>query len=423
MGLIESGAKPGMLAPYRVLDLTDEKGLYAGYLLGSLGADVIKVERPGGDAARNIGPFVHDIPDPEKSLFWLAYNANKRGITLNLEKDAGRELFRKLVLKADVVIESFRPGYLDELGLGYHDLAKVNPRIVLASISPFGQTGPRRDYKGSDLISWAMGGLLAVTGDSERPPVAISHIPFAYLMAGCDAAWSATIAIYWRGVSGKGQNIDVSIQESVVRSGWTYYEAWKLIGKDEPRGSSRSLIPGTDLFLQVVWPAKDGYVRYRISTGGFGKNQNESMVKWLDEEGLADDFIRGINWLNYDWRSRSQAEIDRIHAYMGRLFPAKTRAELAAEALRRGIMLESVNTPADAFGHPQLQDRLYWQEVVHPELGMSMLYPGRSCLPSDTACGIACRAPHIGEHNRDIYRGDLGLSDEIVDSLKGGGTI
>jgi crotonobetainyl-CoA:carnitine CoA-transferase CaiB-like acyl-CoA transferase len=131
----------GLLSPYRVLDLTDEKGLVCGRILGDFGADVIKVEKPCGDPCRNIGPFYHDIPDPEKSLFWFAYCANKRGITLDIESADGKEIFRKLVKTGDVVLESFHPGYMARLGLGYDDLSKINPGIIMTSITPFGQTG------------------------------------------------------------------------------------------------------------------------------------------------------------------------------------------------------------------------------------------------------------------------------------------
>ena len=136
-----------MLSPYRVLDLTDEKGLLCGKILGDLGADVIKIERPGGDPARNIGPFYHDEPDPEKSLFWFALNTSKRGITLDIEKADGKEIFKKLVKSADFVIESFAPGYLDKLGLGYSELERLNPGIIMVSITPFGQTGPMRTIR------------------------------------------------------------------------------------------------------------------------------------------------------------------------------------------------------------------------------------------------------------------------------------
>src|SRR4030042_2896661 len=149
------GKNPSLLEPMRVIDLTDEKGYLCGRLLGDLGADVIKVERPSGDRGRRLGPFYHDLPHPEKSLYWFSYNANKRGITLNLETADGKELLFKLVKTADVVIESFSPGYLGKLNLGYKALSEVNPDIILTSISPFGQTGPYSHFEGSDIVLMA----------------------------------------------------------------------------------------------------------------------------------------------------------------------------------------------------------------------------------------------------------------------------
>jgi crotonobetainyl-CoA:carnitine CoA-transferase CaiB-like acyl-CoA transferase len=182
-----------LLSPFRALDLTDEKGFLCGRILGDLGADVIKIEKPGGDPARDIGPFYHDIPDPEKSLFWFAFNANKRGITLDIENPDGQEIFKQLVKSADFAIESFPPGYMDSLGLGYLALSEINPKIILTSITPFGQTGPYKDYKASDLIAMAMGGQMYLCGDPDRPPVRVSF-PQAYCHAGAQGAMGTMIA-------------------------------------------------------------------------------------------------------------------------------------------------------------------------------------------------------------------------------------
>ena len=145
-----------MLKGCRALDLTDEKGFLCGKILADLGTDVIKIEKPGGDKSREIGPFWHDVSDPEKSLCWLAYNSNKRGITLNMTVDDGQKLFKSLVKNSDFVLESFHPGYLDSLDLGFPTLRKINPGIILVSITPFGQSGPYKDYAASDLIAMAI---------------------------------------------------------------------------------------------------------------------------------------------------------------------------------------------------------------------------------------------------------------------------
>ena len=160
---MESGK--GILGSYRVLDLTDAKGFLCGKILADLGADVIKIEKPGGDSSRSLGPFYHEIQDPEKNLYWFAYNLNKRGITLNIESEKGRQIFIRLAQKADFIIEAFSPGYLDNLGLGYSKLSQINPRIILTSITPYGQTGPYKNYEASDIDVMAMGGLMYITGN------------------------------------------------------------------------------------------------------------------------------------------------------------------------------------------------------------------------------------------------------------------
>ena len=422
--MVEQEKAEPMLAPYRVLDLTDEKGLYCGQLLGSLGADVIKIERPGGDPSRNIGPFYHDIPDPEKSLFWYAFNTNKRGITLNIETADGKEIFNKLVTTADVVVESLPPGYMDELGLGYSELEKINPGVVMTSITPFGQTGPYKDYKASDLVCWAMGGLLAQTGDPDRPPVRMSHINFAFLMGSMDAAWSTAIALYWRGSSGRGQQVDVSIQESIAKTAFLAHENWEVSGREQQRAGSFYSVARSDVKLRAVWPVKDGYITFLIFGGRWGAtHDNPPLTKWIDEEGMADDFLRGIDWANLSWRHKSQEEVDQIHDYFASFFKTKTKTELLEGALRRRLGVQPICTPTDILSHPQLEARDYWQELEHADLGVTLRYPGRFCLPLETPCKLWRRAPLIGEHNQEIYQKEIGLSNEKLVTLKQGGII
>jgi len=200
-----------MLSCYRVLDLTDEKGFLCGKALGDLGAEVIKIERPGGDPSRRIGPFYHDIADPEKNLYWFSFNANKKGITLNIETRDGREIFKKLAKTADVVIESFAPGYMEQIGLGYQVLNQINPGIILTSITAFGQEGPYRDYKASDIVVRAMGGLVYTVGDPDRPPLTTSY-PHAYLIGAIHGAIGTMVAPYQQAFTGQGQQVDAPTQ-------------------------------------------------------------------------------------------------------------------------------------------------------------------------------------------------------------------
>jgi len=406
-----------------VLDLTDDKGAYCGLLLGNLGADVIKIEKPGGDSMRSIGPFYKDMPDPEQSFYWMGYNANKRGVTLNLETTDGREIFKRMVKQADIVLESFATGYLDGLGISYSTLEKLNPKLIMASISPFGQSGPYRDIKVSDLVAWAMSGLLFVTGDPDKPPVRVSHIPLAYLLASMDAALAAAISIFWRGSSGEGQYIDVSIQESACKTAWMARERWAVTGKEYERGSSLYNVPYTPIQLHLVWPVKDGFVMYMIYVGAFGEAEDKRLMRWLEDVGLADAYIRAIDWGQLDWRTKTLEDSEKIQGYFGRLFKMYTKDELVAEAMKRGVMIQPVSSPRDILSHQQLIARDYYQGVKYPELDLTLNYPTRFCITSETASKIWRRAPRIGEHNQEIFGQELGFSAEELVSLKEGGII
>jgi crotonobetainyl-CoA:carnitine CoA-transferase CaiB-like acyl-CoA transferase len=206
-----------MLSPYRVLDLTTERGMFCGQLLGDLGADVITIEPPGGSSARRLGPFYRDMPHPDHSLFWWAFNRNKRSITLDITSRDGQVILRRLVASAHFLIESDTPGALAAYGLGYDDLAALNPALVYVSITPFGQDGPKAHYADSDLIILAAGGPLVLTGDDDRPPVRVS-VPQAYLHASAEAAVAALIAHHERQRSGRGQHVDVSAQQAVAQA-------------------------------------------------------------------------------------------------------------------------------------------------------------------------------------------------------------
>jgi benzylsuccinate CoA-transferase BbsE subunit len=408
----------GMLSPYRALDLTDEKGLLCGKILGDLGADVIKIERPGGDPARNLGPFYHDEPDPEKSLFWFALNTSKRGITLNIETADGQEIFKRLVKKTDFIIESFPPGYLDNLGLGYSDLEKINPGVIMVSITPFGQTGPYKDWKTSDIVAWAMGGDMAPWGEPDRPPVRISHHSQAYLNAGADGAQGALTALYHRWTTGEGQQVDVSIQEAVVHCLEHITSGWDLRKIIQKRGGGTGVRP----HMTQLWPCKDGHVSWFYWGGVMAVPTNVPMVKWMESEGMADDFLKNYDWSKFGM-DMTQEEIDRIEKPTAKFFLAHTKAELFEGALKHRVQLYPVSTPADMLESPQLAARKFWVEVEHPELGTTITYPGAFANASEAPPRISRRAPLIGEHNEEIYGKELGISSEKLLMLKQAGVI
>ncbi|MFC2021146.1 CaiB/BaiF CoA transferase family protein [Chloroflexota bacterium] len=409
-----------MLSPYRVLDLTDEKGLLCGKILGDLGADVIKIERPGGDSARSLGPFYHDEPDPEKSLFWFAFNTSKRGITLNIGTVDGREIFKKLVKSADFVIESFPLGYLDNLGLGYSALEEINPGIILVSISPFGQTGPYKDYKTSDIVAWAMSGNMEPWNDPDRPPNRISHYPQVYLHAGADGAMGAMAALCHRWSAGEGQQVDVSIQESTAQTmAIPITEAWdrrKILPK---RGQP---FPAANHQTKRIWPCKDGYVSF--SHGGPSlTGPSRPIINWMESEGVADDFMKEFDWESPDFPNLSQEVMDRIEEPTAEFFMSHTKDELLEGAVKHRVFLYPVYTTADLLQSRQLTARGYWVEVEHPELGTTITYPGAFANASETPPKISRRAPLIGEHNEEIYEKEFGISKEQILILTQAGVI
>ncbi len=417
----EQNREGSLLYPFRALDLTDEKGFLCGRILGDLGADVIKVEPPGGDPTRNIGPFYHDIPDPEKSLYWFAFNNNKRGITLNLESSDGQEIFKKLVKTADFVIESFSPGYMDRLGLGYATLSEINPRIIMTSITPFGQEGPYKDYKSSDIVMMAMGGLMHLTGDPDRPPVRISF-PQAYLHAGAGAAEGTMIAHYYREITGEGQWVDESAQESMSETPLNVTWHWDINKDGFHRMGAFRIGLSMDGALRVIWECKDGYVNFAIMGRQFLAMQ-KALNQWLESEGIAPDFLKEIDWETFSPLTANQAELDQISESVAKLFLKHTKAELYEEAIKRRILFCPVTTIADVLQDPQLSVRDFWQEVEHPELGTTITYPGGFVKLSESPCRIWCRAPLIGEHNREIYGNELGFSEDELILLKQTGII
>ncbi len=408
-----------MLRPYRVLDLADEKGLLCGKILGDLGADVIKVEPPDGDPARRFGPFYHDEPHAERSLFWFAYCANKRGVTLNIETPDGRDIFGSLVKSSDIVVESFAPGYMDELGLGYGALEKVKPGIIFVSISPFGQTGPYRDFKAADIVSWATGGYMYSVGDADRAPVRIGHHSQAYLHAGGQAAQAALLALWGRELTGNGQHIDVSVRDSVARcTPERITEAWDFRRVNVRRGGL-----GATLHVKRVWPCKDGYVSAFFWSGPDARRWNTPLINWMKDQGMADDSLVNFDWEKFDLQKTKQEDYDRLAGPVAQFFMAHTKAELLAGAAKYKAQLYPVSTAADILENPQLAFRGYWTEIEHPQLGTRITYPGPFGKATEATPAITRRAPLIGEHNLEIYETELRIPRDKLVMLKQAGVI
>lgn len=408
-----------MLDGFRVLDLTDENGFLCGKILADLGADVIKVEPPGGSPARNMRPFWKDIHDPEKNLWWFAYNSNKRGVSLDIESAEGKELFRKLVKTADCVVESFPPGYLDGLGLGYDDLCKLRPSIIMTSITPFGQDGPYRDYRSEDIVTMGMTGLLYQTGDHDTPPTHMT-MPQSYMHGGADGAVATMLAYYHREQTGEGQHADVSQQQSVawfLANAVPIYELNGIVV--ERSGAFRWSLTSTQ---RQVWECKDGYVFFNIIGGRGGAKTLRELVKWMDGEGLASDFLKSMDWETLDMFKATQETVDEISRPIEVFFKAHTKQEISIGARQRNISICPLSGMGDLLEDKQLAFRNFWTDIEHPELGETVTYPREFAKSNEESFATRFRAPLIGEHNAEVYR-ELGLSDAEVQNLKQAGVI
>jgi crotonobetainyl-CoA:carnitine CoA-transferase CaiB-like acyl-CoA transferase len=410
-----------MLDHLRALDLTDANGFLCGKILADLGVDVIKVERPGGDPSRRIGGFWGGVPDPEKSLYWFAYNSNKRGITLDIEIPEGRELFRKLIKTADFVLESFPPGHLDGLGIGYTDFSKGNNKLIWASITPFGPEEPYRNFKGPDIVVMGMTGTLYQTGESDGPPVHIS-LPQACLHAGADAAVGCMVAYYHREMTGEGQLVDVSHQQSAAWFQANAVPTYELNGTILKRAGAFRAGMSTQVVQRQVWRCKDSYVFFNVIGGRTGAKSLSSLVAWMDEENMATDFLLNLDWDTFDMFTVTREVIEKISQPIGEFFLKHTSHELLKGAVPRGVSIGPLSGMQDLLDDECLNVRHFWTQIEHPELGTSITYPKEYIRASEMDCSTRFRAPLIGEHNGEIYQ-EIGLSGQELTALRQAGTI
>ena len=412
---IRSG-RESSLTPYRVLDLTEGGLNLAGKLLADLGADVLRIEPPSGSSTRCQGPFYRDEIHPEKSLFWFAFNLNKRGITLNIATRYGRELLLELARRCDIIIESLGPGRLEELGLGYEALSQINPGLILSSVTPFGPDGPYAHFQATDLVIWAISGVQAVTGDPDRAPVRIS-VPMAEAIAGSFATAGIMHALWYRSRTGLGQRVDVSEQIAAV---WTNMaqsaHGFEGVARHREGEDHTVTVDSGSFRMRDLYRCKDGYVSYFSMQGHWGAQFHRRLASWMLEEGAAPDYFKDFDWehwtptLTLGRRSAQEAqeEVDRVEEPFARFFLTKTKEELFHRAVRDEIMLAPVLTNADLFHWEQLKAREFWVEVAHPEIDATIHYPGPFARFSETPVMYRRRAPLIGEHNREVYVDELG---------------
>ncbi|MGI9643012.1 MAG: CoA transferase [Acidimicrobiia bacterium] len=381
-----------MLSPYRVLDLTDERGQLAGLLLAQLGAEVIAIEPPGGSPSRRLGPYVDDVVDPSVSLQHWAYNRGKASVALDLAgSDEDRTAFRELAAGADVLIESASPGTTDRWGLGYDDLAAINPSLVYCSISAFGQSGPKADWAATDLTVWAAAGPLVLAGDSDRAPIRAPGGQ-AFVHGAAEAAGAVVAALYERGTSGLGQHVDVSAQQAAAQA--TQSNALAVPnGAEMSTREAGGLMVG-EIFIQLRWPCADGHVSVTFLFGSALGLATQRLMQVVMEEGHCDQAMRDKDWIGYTELIFSGEEpveeYNRAKACVGAFCASHTKAELLELAQQRGLLIAPINMMDDVVNLPQLTSRGFWERVD------GATYPGAIAKASGVPLRNLARPPELG---------------------------
>jgi len=396
-----------LLNGIRVLDLADEKASFCSKLLADMGASVIKIEKPGGDTSRNIGPFWNNTPHLEKSLFFWYHNTNKRGITLNIELNAGRDIFCRLLKKTDIVVETFTPGYLKGLGLGFEALRDINLRLIVVSVTGFGQNGPRKQYKSCDLVASAMGGQMYVSGSPSTSPLK----PFgeqSYYTASLFAVISILLALRKRNQSGKGDHIDISLQDAVTS---TLENVLVRYFNDHTIPTRQGSLYWNQEFCII--PCKDGFIRITLL------QQWETLIEWLDSEGMAGDLMDN-KWADEDYRLK---HLDHIIEVVERWTKTHTTSELFEMGQLMGFPWAPIDTPKEVIENSQLIERVFFIPIDHPEFQTYMNYPGLPYQFASPGVKQWRRAPLIGEDNIRVFQGELGLSKKEIKTLISEGAI
>ena len=386
-------------------------GPYCSKLLADLGAEVTKVEKPGGDAARSRGPFPEDIPHPEKSGTFLYLNTNKLGVTLDVSNTTGAEVFRRLVEKADILIENYPPSEVDRLGFSYATLKNVNPTLVMTSITSFGQTGPYRDYASCNLVGFHASGMAYINpsdgvADIEQDPPLMGPANQGDLVAGLTGALATMSAVFARRMTGLGQHVDVSQQEALTSmtrhqlGNYTVEQLPWLRAKEARR-------PG----VSEVYRCSDGLVYLICGDERMWERWVEAMgsPEWAMSELFQDRALRRENWdagkaLVEEWTmERSVAEVVRL-----------------AEASR--VPCKAINTVGESVGSELLAGRGHFVDIQHDEAG-NIRYPGAPYKLSRTPWQARRPAPLLGEHNEEVYCGRLGFTRQDLTVMRAQGVI
>ena len=398
---------PGLLEGVKVLDLTHYfAGPYCAKLLATLGAEVVKVERPGvGDPLRHFPPFANPRQPAESGAWFLYLNTSKKSVTLNLKSDKGREILRQLARDADILVENFAPGVMARLGMDYPTLQAENPALVMTSISNYGQTGPYRDWKASEINLYAAGGLMNITGEPEEPPLK-EGAPLAQLGAGQNAFVATMTALIYAEDTGQGQHIDLSIAEYATNVLENALMQYSYSGREFTRVGNR----GYGRAAWGIYPCQDGFVGI---IAGPDTNWPE-VANIMETPELADP--------RFASRQGRLLNADEVDALMLPWLLEHDKVDIFKAGQEHGLGFSFVAGMQDILEMEQLTARDYFVELEHPVAG-SFRYPGPPISPySDIAPWVYRRAPLLAEHCLEIL-GNLGYSAQDVENLHAEGVI
>lgn len=395
-----------MLDGLRALDLTDQQGQFTGRILADLGMRIIKVEPPGGDPVRHLGPFKDDVVDPETSLPFTFLNGGKESITLDISTEDGRRMLLELVEHVDVLLESFPPGHLETLGLGPSELQARNPRLVVSSLSPFGQDGPRSSYQATDMVAVAMGGLMFISGDPALSPVRPPETQ-AYYYGSVFAAYGVLLALFQRGEDGPGQALDISMQESIATQEHMIREA-AFDGVEITRNGSqhKHTAPAN------IFPCTDGHVYLFILSA---RDWDRLLDLWPDHPAELDA-------PELKPPANRRAHIGLINPLVEKFTMGFRKAELTTLLQTHGIPCLPVNSPTDFLDEEQVRARDFFGELTSPTLGtyQAPLFPA---IFDGARPAPAGPPPRCGQDNAALYGEWLGLGPSELELLSARGVL
>ena len=385
----------------KVLDLTHHiAGPYCTKLLADFGAEVVKVERPGGDPARRMAPFLNDEAGPEKSLVFAYLNTNKQSVTLNLKSEKGIQVLKSLVEESDVLVENFAPRVMPSLGLDFETLQEINPSLVMTSISNFGQTGPYRDYKAADIVEYALGGLMYIFGAYDREPLKHAFNQ-AQFKAGTDAASATLLAMYHQRLTGQGQQVEVSIQEAVATG------LRDVVNNFTYTGAVRRRQPNHSGDLSRIRASADGHL---LPSPGLAAGLNWNTVvdflglPELDDERFSTPSARLVN----------AEELGRI---MDEYFIKQNKYDMFHASHEKRFIYGVVQSPEEVMADPQFEARNFFVDIDHPALG-KLKYPGAPFEMSATPWEARSPAPTLGQHNQEVIGQRLGYTNEQLAQMR-----